>query len=175
MSPKIKAGSVVEMQGDEMTRVIWELIKDKLIFPYLELDLHRSGGSGMKSSSFLCIQISHRMKDVRAEIIICHKNVDVKCQILVTCGSNWSEKCKAAALHQCRWMLCVDCDRFSRKLLSFNLLAFRTKVSPASWLDNIHTRKKNNIQQWQKVQTQATQKLVIWSKLSSGGLFCRYY
>lgn len=38
---KIKAGSAVEMQGDEMTRVIWELIKEKLIFPYLELDLHR--------------------------------------------------------------------------------------------------------------------------------------
>uniref|UniRef100_A0A674MUW3 Isocitrate dehydrogenase [NADP] n=1 Tax=Takifugu rubripes TaxID=31033 RepID=A0A674MUW3_TAKRU len=37
---KIKAGSAVEMQGDEMTRVIWELIKEKLIFPYLELDLH---------------------------------------------------------------------------------------------------------------------------------------
>uniref|UniRef100_A0A672K6X1 isocitrate dehydrogenase (NADP(+)) n=1 Tax=Sinocyclocheilus grahami TaxID=75366 RepID=A0A672K6X1_SINGR len=32
MSQKIKAGSVVEMQGDEMTRVIWELIKEKLIF-----------------------------------------------------------------------------------------------------------------------------------------------
>lgn len=41
MPQKIKAGSVVEMQGDEMTRVIWELIKEKLIFPYLELDLHR--------------------------------------------------------------------------------------------------------------------------------------
>uniref|UniRef100_A0A3Q2XZE2 Isocitrate dehydrogenase (NADP(+)) 1 n=1 Tax=Hippocampus comes TaxID=109280 RepID=A0A3Q2XZE2_HIPCM len=40
MAAKIKAGSVVEMQGDEMTRVIWELIKQKLIFPYLELDLH---------------------------------------------------------------------------------------------------------------------------------------
>uniref|UniRef100_A0A3B3BWH7 Isocitrate dehydrogenase [NADP] n=1 Tax=Oryzias melastigma TaxID=30732 RepID=A0A3B3BWH7_ORYME len=40
MSEKIKAGSVVEMQGDEMTRVIWELIKEKLILPYLELDLH---------------------------------------------------------------------------------------------------------------------------------------
>uniref|UniRef100_H3D1X0 Isocitrate dehydrogenase [NADP] n=2 Tax=Tetraodon nigroviridis TaxID=99883 RepID=H3D1X0_TETNG len=40
MSAKIRAGSVVEMQGDEMTRVIWELIKDKLIFPYLDLDLH---------------------------------------------------------------------------------------------------------------------------------------
>lgn len=41
MSKKIQAGSVVEMKGDEMTRVIWELIKEKLIFPYLELDLHR--------------------------------------------------------------------------------------------------------------------------------------
>ena len=41
MSKKIHGGSVVEMQGDEMTRVIWELIKEKLIFPYLYLDLHR--------------------------------------------------------------------------------------------------------------------------------------
>lgn len=41
MSQKIRGGSVVEMQGDEMTRIIWELIKEKLIFPYVELDLHR--------------------------------------------------------------------------------------------------------------------------------------
>ena len=41
MSKKIHGGSVVEMQGDEMTRVIWELIKEKLIFPYVDLDLHR--------------------------------------------------------------------------------------------------------------------------------------
>uniref|UniRef100_A0A6I8NV93 isocitrate dehydrogenase (NADP(+)) n=2 Tax=Ornithorhynchus anatinus TaxID=9258 RepID=A0A6I8NV93_ORNAN len=40
MSSKICGGSVVEMQGDEMTRVIWELIKEKLIFPYVDLDLH---------------------------------------------------------------------------------------------------------------------------------------
>ncbi|XP_023565923.1 isocitrate dehydrogenase [NADP] cytoplasmic [Octodon degus] len=40
MSGKIHGGSVVEMQGDEMTRIIWELIKEKLIFPYVELDLH---------------------------------------------------------------------------------------------------------------------------------------
>uniref|UniRef100_A0ABI7YED5 Isopropylmalate dehydrogenase-like domain-containing protein n=1 Tax=Felis catus TaxID=9685 RepID=A0ABI7YED5_FELCA len=40
MSQKIRGGSVVEMQGDEMTRIIWELIKEKLIFPYVELDLH---------------------------------------------------------------------------------------------------------------------------------------
>ncbi|CAJ1958291.1 unnamed protein product [Sphenostylis stenocarpa] len=30
---------IVEMDGDEMTRVIWKLIKDKLILPYLELDI----------------------------------------------------------------------------------------------------------------------------------------
>ncbi|XP_011903125.1 PREDICTED: isocitrate dehydrogenase [NADP] cytoplasmic isoform X2 [Cercocebus atys] len=40
MSKKISGGSVVELQGDEMTRIIWELIKEKLIFPYVELDLH---------------------------------------------------------------------------------------------------------------------------------------
>ncbi|NWG72819.1 MAG: NADP-dependent isocitrate dehydrogenase, partial [Parvularculaceae bacterium] len=37
---KIKVqGTVVEMDGDEMTRIIWQLIKDKLIHPYLDLKL----------------------------------------------------------------------------------------------------------------------------------------
>src|SRR5690606_11326090 len=37
---KIKvANPVVEMDGDEMTRIIWSFIKEKLIFPYLELDI----------------------------------------------------------------------------------------------------------------------------------------
>src|SRR3954470_24613587 len=37
---KIKvAGTVVEMDGDEMTRIIWTLIKDKLIHPYLDVNL----------------------------------------------------------------------------------------------------------------------------------------
>ena len=30
---------IVEMDGDEMTRIIWQFIKDKLIFPYLDIDL----------------------------------------------------------------------------------------------------------------------------------------
>ena len=30
---------VVELDGDEMTRIIWEFIKDKLILPYLDIDL----------------------------------------------------------------------------------------------------------------------------------------
>ena len=37
---KIKvANPVVEMDGDEMTRIIWQLIKDKLIHPYLDVKL----------------------------------------------------------------------------------------------------------------------------------------
>ena len=37
---KIKvANPVVELDGDEMTRIIWKFIKDKLITPYLDLDI----------------------------------------------------------------------------------------------------------------------------------------
>lgn len=38
--PKIKvAGPVVELDGDEMTRIIWKFIKDQLILPYLDVDM----------------------------------------------------------------------------------------------------------------------------------------
>ncbi len=38
---KIKvAKPVIEIDGDEMTRIIWQFIKDKLILPYLDIDLH---------------------------------------------------------------------------------------------------------------------------------------
>ncbi|WP_282157728.1 NADP-dependent isocitrate dehydrogenase [Shimia thalassica] len=37
---KIKvANPIVEMDGDEMTRIMWQFIKDKLILPYLDIDL----------------------------------------------------------------------------------------------------------------------------------------
>ncbi|NNE42140.1 MAG: NADP-dependent isocitrate dehydrogenase [Marinicaulis sp.] len=37
---KIKVETpIVEMDGDEMTRIIWQMIKDKLIHPYLDIDL----------------------------------------------------------------------------------------------------------------------------------------
>lgn len=40
MAQKIKvANPVVELDGDEMTRIIWKFIKDKLILPYLDLDI----------------------------------------------------------------------------------------------------------------------------------------
>ena len=37
---KIKVQNpVVELDGDEMTRIIWKTIKEKLILPYLDLDI----------------------------------------------------------------------------------------------------------------------------------------
>ena len=33
------ANPVVEMDGDEMTRIIWEWIREKMILPYVDLDL----------------------------------------------------------------------------------------------------------------------------------------
>ena len=38
MKIKVK-NPVVELDGDEMTRIIWEFIKSKLILPYLDIDL----------------------------------------------------------------------------------------------------------------------------------------
>src|ERR1700674_1177172 len=38
--PKIKVKNpVVEMDGDEMTRIIWQWIREHLILPYLDIDL----------------------------------------------------------------------------------------------------------------------------------------
>ena len=37
---KIKVASpIVELDGDEMTRIIWALIKERLILPYLDVEL----------------------------------------------------------------------------------------------------------------------------------------
>ena len=46
---KIKVkNTVVELDGDEMTRIIWEFIKNKLILPYLDLGIEYYD-LGMKS------------------------------------------------------------------------------------------------------------------------------
>ncbi|XP_071547610.1 isocitrate dehydrogenase [NADP] cytoplasmic [Panulirus ornatus] len=37
---KITCGPVVEVLGDEMTRIIWDIIKQKLILPFLDVELH---------------------------------------------------------------------------------------------------------------------------------------
>ena len=48
---KIKvANPIVELDGDEMTRIIWSFIKEKLILPYLDLDI--------KVNDDICINFS---------------------------------------------------------------------------------------------------------------------
>lgn len=38
---KIQGGTVVELDGDEMTRIIWDMIKKQLIFPHVDLNVER--------------------------------------------------------------------------------------------------------------------------------------
>jgi len=64
---KIKVqNSVVELDGDEMTRIIWKFIKDKLIFPYLDLDI-KYFDLGMESrdetNDQITIDAAHAIKE----------------------------------------------------------------------------------------------------------------
>ena len=65
--------SVVELDGDEMTRVIWEFIKNKLILPYLDLDI-KYYDLGMKSRDATDDQIT-----VDSAKAIKEHNVGIKC------------------------------------------------------------------------------------------------
>ena len=71
---KIKvANPVVELDGDEMTRVIWKFIKDQLILPYLDLDI-KYYDLGMESRDATNDQIT-----VDAAHAIQKYNVGIKC------------------------------------------------------------------------------------------------
>jgi isocitrate dehydrogenase len=71
---KIKVKSpVVELDGDEMTRVIWEFIKGKLILPYLDLDI-KYYDLGMKSRDDTDDQIT-----IDSAKAIKEHNVGIKC------------------------------------------------------------------------------------------------
>ncbi len=71
---KIKvANPVVELDGDEMTRVIWKFIKDKLIFPYLDLEI-KYFDLGMESRDRTIDRIT-----VDAAHAIQKYNVGIKC------------------------------------------------------------------------------------------------
>jgi isocitrate dehydrogenase len=67
------ANPVVELDGDEMTRIIWSFIKEKLILPYLELDI-----------KYFDLGMEHRdatndMVTVEAAEAIKLYNVGIKC------------------------------------------------------------------------------------------------
>jgi len=52
---KIKVqGTVVELDGDEMTRIIWDFIKKQLILPYLDINLEYYD-LGIESALYLSI------------------------------------------------------------------------------------------------------------------------
>ena len=71
---KIKVlNPVVELDGDEMTRIIWKFIKDKLIFPYLDLEI-KYYDLGMESRDATNDQIT-----VDAAEAIKKYNVGIKC------------------------------------------------------------------------------------------------
>ena len=71
---KIKVKNpVVELDGDEMTRVIWEFIKSKLILPYLDLDI-KYYDLGMKSRDDTDDQIT-----IESAKAIKKYNVGIKC------------------------------------------------------------------------------------------------
>ncbi len=71
---KIKVKNpVVELDGDEMTRVIWEFIKSKLILPYLDLDI-KYYDLGMKSRDDTDDQIT-----IDSANAIKEHNVGIKC------------------------------------------------------------------------------------------------
>ena len=57
---KIKvANPVVELDGDEMTRVIWDFIKQKLILPYLDIDLKYYDLDYKSTGLFLLLPLSN--------------------------------------------------------------------------------------------------------------------
>lgn len=70
---KINGGTVVELQGDEMTRVIWDDIKNKLILPFVDLNIEFFD-LGIKSRDDTDDQIT-----VDAANAIKKHNVGIKC------------------------------------------------------------------------------------------------
>jgi len=71
---KIKvANPIVELDGDEMTRIIWSFIKDKLILPYLDLDI-KYYDLGMESRDATNDQIT-----IDSAEAIKKYNVGIKC------------------------------------------------------------------------------------------------
>merc|ERR1712048_1458162 len=70
---KIQGGTVVELDGDEMTRVIWDMIKKQLILPFVDLDIQRYDLS-IENRDATDDKVTHET----AEAILKY-NVGVKC------------------------------------------------------------------------------------------------
>ena len=73
MKKILVSNPIVEMDGDEMTRVIWSYIKEKLILPYLELPIHYFD-LGLENRD----ATSDEVTTAAAQAILKHK-VGIKC------------------------------------------------------------------------------------------------
>jgi isocitrate dehydrogenase len=75
-SAKIKVTNpVVEMDGDEMTRIIWQDIKDKLITPYLDLNIQ-----------YFDLGMEHRDK-TNDQVTLDAANAIKKCKVGIKCAT----------------------------------------------------------------------------------------
>ncbi|KAJ8546347.1 hypothetical protein K7X08_018930 [Anisodus acutangulus] len=77
------------MDGDEMIRVIWKMIKDKLIYPYLELDT-KYYDLGILNRDATDDQVTIRFPETELVYtpLLCRYNVAVKCAT-ITPGHLW--------------------------------------------------------------------------------------
>jgi len=96
---KIKVKNpVVELDGDEMTRIIWEFIKNKLILPYLDLGIEYYD-LGMKSRDNTDDQITMTLQMLLKKLVL-ELNVQqlhlmktgLKNSILRKCGDHQMEQ-----------------------------------------------------------------------------------
>lgn len=101
MAEKIKCGPIVEMQGDEMTRIIWDLIKDKLVFPFVDAEIHFFD-LGMENRD----ATDNRVTVECAEAILKY-NVGVKCAT-ITPDENRVEEFKLKQVSDADFGDCFD-------------------------------------------------------------------
>ena len=75
MNKIVVANPVVELDGDEMTRIIWKFIKDKLILPYLDLHIEYYD-LGVESRDAtddqITVDAAHAIKEASRGDQVCH-------------------------------------------------------------------------------------------------------
>ena len=62
---------LVEMDGDEMTRILWQIIKDELLTPYLELNTEYYD-LGLEHRNETDDQVTRSNQEIRSSRKMCH-------------------------------------------------------------------------------------------------------
>ena len=68
---------IVEMDGDEMTRILWKMIKEDLLEPYIELN-----------TEYYDLGLEHR-NETNDQVTIDAANATKKYKVAVKCASRW--------------------------------------------------------------------------------------